>query len=140
MLADDDPDDRLLFQQALEDLSIEQHPLTFPNGKDLIDYLHKAIVLPDLLFLDINMPLKNGLETLNEIKTDKTLQNVPIVMFSTTINPNFVQSAYLAGANLYAAKPSSYTQLVTLLRRILELDAGGLLIKRSMDRFLFESN
>jgi len=140
ILADDDPDDRLLFQQALVDLSIEQMPLTFSNGQALLDYLQNAIVLSDLLFLDINMPLKNGLETLVEIKASQALQHVPTVMFSTTVNPAFVESAYYSGANLFACKPSSYTQLVSLLQKILELDAVGLLAKRSIDRFIFETN
>lgn len=140
MLADDDADDCLLFQQALGDLSIEQKPLTFDNGQALLDYLHEAIVLPDLLFLDINMPLKNGLEALKEIKSHKTLQHVPIVMFSTTRNPHTVQNAFGAGANLYACKPASYVQLVSLLQKILELEVGGLLSHRSMDRFLIETS
>jgi CheY-like chemotaxis protein len=138
LLADDDPDDCMLFTEVLRDLSIEQQPVCVSNGQQLIDFLKESIVLPDLLFLDINMPLKNGVAALKEIKEVAIFRNIPVVMLSTTKHPATVQETYRLGANLYACKPTSYSALVSLVQRILAMDVTGLLRHRSLERFLLE--
>lgn len=138
LLADDDPDDCMLFTEVLRDLSIEQQPVCVTNGQQLIDFLKEAIVLPDLLFLDINMPLKNGVAALKEIKEEVALRNIPVVILSTTKHPATVQETYRLGANLYVCKPTSYSALFSLVQGILAMDVTGLLQHPSPERFLLE--
>ena len=140
LLADDDPDDCLLFEEVLHELGIERKPIVVNNGEELINYLKDAVLLPDILFLDINMPLKDGIAALQEIKSDKTLKQLPVIMLSTTRHPGTVQVAYNLGASLYACKPNGYSQSINLIQKILSLDVTGLLAKRSMDRFLIEND
>jgi CheY-like chemotaxis protein len=140
LLADDDPDDCQLFKEALGDLAIQQQPIIVHNGEQLIQYLKDAVLLPDLLFLDINMPFKDGLTALQEIKAEAHLKHIPVVMFSTTKDQGTVQKAYNAGASLYACKPNGYTALVNLLQKILSLDVTGLLAHRNMERFLIQAD
>jgi CheY-like chemotaxis protein len=140
LLADDDPDDCLLFSEVLQELGIQRKPTVVGNGEELINYLKDAILLPDILFLDINMPLKDGITALQEIKNDKTLRQLPVIMLSTTKHPGTVQVAYNMGANLYACKPNGYSQSVNLIQKILSLDVTGLLSHRSLDRFLIEND
>src|SRR5689334_8593873 len=77
LLAEDDPDDQLLFTDALKALSIVHSPVIVADGQVLMDYLAEAPRLPDLLFLDINMPLKDGLTALEEIKATPALAHLP---------------------------------------------------------------
>jgi CheY-like chemotaxis protein len=140
LLADDDPDDCMLFTEALRDLSIRQQPVIIPDGQQLIDYLKDAVIIPDLVFLDINMPLKDGVAALKEIKAEKSLRHIPVVMLSTTKSPQTLQETYRSGASLYACKPTSYTSLVLLLQKILSLDASGLLAHRSLEQFVIETD
>ena len=139
LLAEDDPDDCQLFTEALSDLAIKQRPIIIHDGEQLVQYLRDTVILPDLLFLDINMPFKDGLTALQEIKAEEHLRHLPIVMFSTTKDLGTVQKAYQSGASLYACKPSGYTLLVNLLQRILSLDVTGLLAHRTPDRFVMKA-
>ena len=136
LLAEDDPDDQLLFKQALEDLTIREQPIIVFNGQQLVDYLKEAMVLPDLLFLDINMPLKDGLTALQEIREMPRLAHLAVVVLSTTSDHDAVERSYELGASLYAVKPTGYELLVDLLRNILSLDVKGILKNRQRTRFL----
>jgi CheY-like chemotaxis protein len=136
LLAEDDVDDQLLFRQALEDLGVRQQPVMVFNGQQLVDYLKRAMVLPDLIFLDINMPLKDGLTALGEIKAIPSLAHLPVVILSTTSDEDTVSRAYELGACLYACKPTGYDLLVDLIRMILSPDNRDLLQNRQRDRFL----
>lgn len=94
LLADDDTDDCLFFKKALEDLPISTHLTTVQDGEQLMTYLSENLVpLPDALFLDLNMPRKNGFECLCEIKDDEKLKDILVVMFSISYprDPNYEQ-------------------------------------------------
>ena len=103
LLADDDSDDRSFFDQALKGLSISSHLTTFNDGEQLMKYLSENLEqLPDVLFLDLNMPRKNGFECLEEIKFDKKLKQIPIIIFSTSFDQNVVNTLYNnGGATFY---------------------------------------
>jgi CheY-like chemotaxis protein len=105
LLADDDTDDRYFFEKALEELSIATKLKTVPDGEKLMDYLYKnPDNLPDVLFLDINMPRKNGSECLTEIKGSETLKRIPVVLCSTSLGDDFANALYENGAHYYLHK------------------------------------
>lgn len=92
LLADDDSDDCLFFKKALDDLQLSVQLTIVNDGEELMNYLFEnSENLPDVLFLDLNMPRKNGFESLCEIKENEKLKNLPVVMFSTSFprDPNY---------------------------------------------------
>ena len=78
--------------------------------------------MPDLIFLDLDMPCKNGLECLKEIRNNSVLHNLPVVVFSSTSRPANIATAYEMGGNLFFIKPSNYKDLVEAVRSILTMD------------------
>lgn len=117
LLADDDEEDRLLFTEAFSELKFKTIVQTVNNGTELMERLNmKNINLPHLLFLDLNMPNKNGIQCLNEIRSDKKLNDISIAIYSTSDNENDMEETFLKGANVYIIKPNSFN----LLKRILE--------------------
>jgi len=105
LLADDDADDRFFFKKALEELTAAVHLSTVANGEELMHFLSKNIgQLPDLLFLDLNMPRKNGSECLAEIKQNKKLQDLPVIIYSTSLNEDVADILYANGAHYYVRK------------------------------------
>ncbi|CAG5070507.1 Protein-glutamate methylesterase/protein-glutamine glutaminase [Dyadobacter sp. CECT 9623] len=119
LLADDDDDDTFLFREALEQVSFESQLFTAANGMELMDTIVKDSINPDLIFLDMNMPVKNGLECLEEIRATPGFEKTPIVVLSTSVAQYLWESAYKGGANLYIQKPTSFSGLVNVLHKCL---------------------
>jgi len=116
LLADDDEGDRLLFKEAFEELKIKTIVHTVNNGMQLMDYLTKKNTpLPHLLFLDLNMPRKNGLECLKEIKSNKNLKDISIAIYSTSASEKDIEETFRNGANVYIKKPSDFNMLKQVL-------------------------
>lgn len=116
LLADDDEGDRLIFQEALEELEIKPIVQTVNNGMELMAYLTKKNArLPHLIFLDLNMPRKNGLECLKEIRSNEKLKDVPIAIYSTSYNEKDMEETFRNGANVYITKPDDFNILKQLL-------------------------
>lgn len=121
LLADDDKDDRFFFAKALEGLSIKTKLTTVNNGEKLMTYLDKnSSELPDILFLDLNMPCKNGSECLMEIKANKNIIDFPVIIYSTSLNDEIADILYRNGAHYYMQK-CGLTQLVAQLESVLTL-------------------
>lgn len=80
---------------------------------------------PCVIFLDLNMPLKNGFECLKEIRQTQKLKNIPVIIFSTTSNPDAIDQTYLLGANYYVCKPLSHKLLIKAIETLLELELWG---------------
>lgn len=101
MLADDDESDRLLFVEAIE--LVEAATIaTVNNGTELMDYFNKAsTVLPDILFLDLNMPRKNGMECLKELRSSTKFNGIYIAIFSTSASEKDIEQTFALGANAY---------------------------------------
>lgn len=119
-LADDDPDDREFFQIALESVCPDCRLVTSKNGDELLDQLQKnSTNFPDFIFLDINMPKKNGLESLEDIKGTIAFSSIPVIMFSTSDNQNHVHAAEKLGAALYMVKPSDFRLMQNRLSDII---------------------
>ena len=118
LLIDDDADDFMIFEGALKeiDAGIEVHYIA--SSREVQD--DGACRMPDLLFLDINMPEKDGFEWLRAIR--ERGYTVPIIMYSTASNPSYVERAYTGGANVYFPKPHSYRTLRLSLERLLSLN------------------
>lgn len=105
LLADDDKDDRFFFEEALMDVPIATQLVTVENGEKLMDYLHKnSEKLPDVLFLDLNMPRKKGSECLSEIKKDEKLRQLHVVIYSTSLREDIADELYQNGAYYYLQK------------------------------------
>ncbi|SHG31007.1 Response regulator receiver domain-containing protein [Flavobacterium micromati] len=116
LLADDDMDDCLFFQEALEELSMAANLSTVNDGVQLMDFLKAAIALPDALFLDLNMPRKSGFECLTELKDNNSFKEIPIIIFSTSLDPEVVNKLYNNGAHYYIRKPGDFN----ILKRVIE--------------------
>lgn len=121
LLADDDPDDRLLFSDVLSEFSRESKLSFAHNGEHLMTMLREGN-LPDVLFLDLNMPLKNGMECLDEIRSDEKLKDLPVVIFSTSSHPGTINRMYEIGAHRYIRKPNDFDGLRQVIRDVLSLD------------------
>jgi len=120
ILADDDTDDCELFQDALKELSIQTQLTISENGVVLMKTLDDTVPPPpDIIFLDLNMPLKNGYECLTEIRYTPKLKDIMVVIFSTTDNQTAIEKTYSLGANYYVRKPNSFELLKKAIEKIL---------------------
>ncbi|MBI5438988.1 MAG: response regulator [Nitrosomonadales bacterium] len=126
LMADDDPDDRLLVEDAFAEIRLE-NPLDFVgDGIELMDYLHRrgdyahlaGTPLPGLILLDLNMPRKNGQEALHEIKQNEILRKIPIVILSTSKAEEDLIASYNLGANSFIVKPVTFDKLVEVIRAV----------------------
>lgn len=136
LLADDDTDDRFFFSKALQTLPIPTHLEVVMDGIKLMEYLHKnAERLPDVLFLDINMPRKNGSECLIEIKEDEKLKELPVVMYSTSLHTDIADLLYKWGAHFYVQK-TDFKELKKILLHILTLMAEKKFARPSRAEFV----
>ena len=123
MLADDDEDDRLFFKEAFKEVKIQYALSTFNDGVLLMDYLNvKENPLPDIVFLDLNMPRKGGLECLKEIRRDNRLKNISIAIYSTSSSDQDVEDTFVAGANVYIKKPNDFAKLKKILTDVVHLN------------------
>ena len=122
LLADDDEDDCLFFKEALDEITVGTTLSTVHDGVQLMDYLKTNISnLPDVIFLDLNMPRKNGLECLAEIKDNENLKNLPIIIFSTSLDGEIVDKLYQKGASFYIRKPGDFSKLKSVIEKALTI-------------------
>ncbi|MEO7444708.1 MAG: response regulator [Ferruginibacter sp.] len=136
-LADDDADDCLIFEEALREINIEVGLSMANDGKMLMSLLSDTQPSkPDLIFLDLNMPLMNGFECLSAIRKDPELKAIPVIIFSTTAVTDFVDKAYDRGADFYVTKPESFSKMKTMLAGILSRDWGSHKAQPRRDTFV----
>jgi len=121
VIADDDIDDQLILKEIIEDYSRHIKTTCLGDGKQLMDHLFKKNV-PDLLFLDLNMPLKTGIQCLSEIRSDKKLKDLPVVVFSTSRNRHDMEQCFANGAQLFYSKPWDLDVFRKLIHSILDID------------------
>ncbi|MBL4655264.1 MAG: response regulator [Bacteroidia bacterium] len=126
LLAEDDDDDYFITVDALKEIGLDQCVRRVKDGEDLMNYLlhnppyenPESSPLPDLIFLDLNMPKKDGREALKEIKANESLKKIPIIIFTTSNSPDDIASTYKYGANSYIQKPDSFDQFISLFQTI----------------------
>jgi CheY-like chemotaxis protein len=117
---DDDDDDRLFFNTALDELKLETKVEYVQDGEQLMKYLAQTDAkLPDILFLDLNMPKKTGYECLVEIKKDKNLKDIVVVIYSTSLALEDIEYTFDQGANFYIQKPNDYKSLKKIINATL---------------------
>jgi len=122
-LADDDEDDRLFFTDAFSELKMSTKVQTYNDGVALMDYLnHDEAILPNVLFLDLNMPRKNGIECLQEIKSNSKFDNIAIAIYSTSSSEEHIEVTFVLGANIYIKKPSDFNTLKKVLSDVITIN------------------
>lgn len=135
LLADDDKDDRFFFSKALKDISVQTQLDTVEDGAELMTYLKKKAKLPDILFLDLNMPRKNGMECLAEIKSNAELKSLSVVIYSTSLNEDIADLLYKNGAHYYVRK-ADLAELKKILFQILTLMVENKFATPSRSKFI----
>lgn len=118
LLADDDTDDCIFFKEALEELPLTTQLTTVHDGEQLMQLLmNDTNELPDVLFLDLNMPRKNGFECLSEIKHSQRLQVLPVIIFSTSFEQEVINLLFINGAQYFIRKPSEFSQFKIIIHQ-----------------------
>jgi CheY-like chemotaxis protein len=127
LVAEDDPDDRLLLRDAFDQADIELDIRVVDNGTELLDYLQRRgpytaenAPRPSIVLLDLNLPQIDGREALRAIKRDLALRTIPIVILTTSRSAEDILTTYDRGAAAYIPKPSSYQGLVNIVRTLCE--------------------
>ncbi len=125
LMADDDPDDRLLLKEALEENRLGNIIDFAVDGQDLMDYLKREgtyanchTPLPGLILLDLNMPRKSGREALQEIKSDPDLRRIPVVIMTTSEAEEDILRSYDLGVNSFVVKPITFERLVEIVKSV----------------------
>lgn len=123
ILADDDADDRMLFEDAINEIEVATALSLFNDGKQLMDYLQKPdTTLPEIIFLDLNMPVKNGMECLLEIRANELLKHLCVAIYSTSSSEKDIENTFVNGANIYINKPNSFAALKKALDKVIRLN------------------
>ncbi len=139
LLADDDEDDCYFFQQALEELSIAASLTIAKDGEQLMQTLTiPSNTLPDVLFLDLNMPRKTGFECLLEIKTHEKLKQLPVIIYTTSMNYESVNFLYEKGAHHYICKQGEFAKLKKVILEALATIAQNEPVQPLKENFIIQ--
>lgn len=123
LLAEDDEDDRQFFREAIERMNLSTKLTMVTDGVYLIDYLkNNPDYMPHLVFLDLNMPRKDGFECLREIRNVLGLKDLPIAIYSTSNASMDMEEAFRLGANIYIRKPSSFDMLNKIVTKVISIN------------------
>ena len=137
-LADDDEDDRMLFSEAIDEIEIRTKLSLFNHGQELMDYLNLPnVVLPNLVFLDLNMPIKNGQQCLVEIRSNPKLKDLCVAIYSTSSSEKDIEETFLNGANIYVNKPNNFSKLREVVEKVLQLNWQYHTSNLNKETFLF---
>jgi CheY-like chemotaxis protein len=118
LYVDDDPEDIEIFVQAVKEAGGSIKCLVAQNGQQAMDILNADLV-PDFIFLDINMPVINGRVILSEIRKDSKFNDIPVIMYSTTMNPREIEELKKMGANQFLNKQNHFQDLCDAVSAIL---------------------
>lgn len=141
LLTDDDTDDCMLFSEVFGEIfPANEARLTIANdGVELMEVLEETVPPPpEVIFLDLNMPRKNGFECLEEIRRSPKLRSIPVVILSTTSNRDVIEKTYRNGANYYVCKPQSYALLKKAVEQVLSLSQEQLNNQPQIEKFVIE--
>jgi len=117
-LADDDAEDCEIFEEALREINANATLTSSKNGQELMNLLNRADSKPDVIFLDLNMPVKNGYQCLKEIRENPALKDHIVVIFTTSSLKEDIDLMYKLGANLYITKPTDFDKLKQVIRKV----------------------
>lgn len=139
LLADDDKDDCLFFKEALEELEFPTRLTTVYDGQQLMQLLTtNSTEIFHVLFLDLNMPRKNGFVCLEEIKQSEQLKSLPVIIFSISYDPIYADRLFENGAQHYICKPNNYSDLTKIIQQALMSVMKQNIPQSSKDNFLLK--
>jgi CheY-like chemotaxis protein len=118
MLIDDDEDDREIFKNAIDHIN-KVSCTYFDSAGDALKVLISGEIAPDVIFLDLNMPIMSGQQFLKAIKSIAGLNTIPVIIFSTSANPKNIREVRELGAHNYIVKPYTYGELIEILKSVL---------------------
>ena len=123
LLVEDSPGDIRLTKEALKESKVANELITMTNGQEAVDYLYRRgryadATVPDIILLDLNLPRKDGREVLKEIKSDKNLKKIPVVVLTISKDEQDILKAYDLHANCYITKPIDLEKFIELVRSI----------------------
>lgn len=121
LFVDDDSDESYLFNEAIEHAGLNVSLSKSKDGNDLLRFL-ELNPTPDIIFIDLNMPYKDGLEALSEIRINHEFNKLPLVIYSTTSNALYIDECYAKGANMFVVKPETFDGIVEVVKTILQID------------------
>ncbi|HEY9665239.1 MAG TPA: response regulator [Coleofasciculaceae cyanobacterium] len=126
LMADDDPDDCMLAEEALAETCLSSQLHFVKDGEELMDYLYQrgkytapgSAPRPALILLDLNMPRKDGREVLRELKADPHLRQIPVLVLTTSKAEEDILSSYNLGANSFITKPVTFSSLIEVMKTL----------------------
>jgi CheY-like chemotaxis protein len=137
LLCDDDLDDCYFFKEVIGTLSQSAKLTVVHDGEQLMQLLTKVSnELPHVLFLDLNMPRKNGFECLLEIKLNKKLKQLPVIMYSTSLDQEVVNLLYKNGAQYFIRKPAEFSQIQKVIQHALTLITQENILQPTRENFV----
>lgn len=120
--ADDDVDDQDFFKEIVSEIGGGHRVYTHDHGMALLEELDNPPPAPDVIFLDLNMPEKNGHQVLEEIRQSPKYKHLPVIILSTSDDEGQINKSKKLGANLYICKPNSYPLFRKMLSSVLAMD------------------
>lgn len=135
-MAEDDDDDYMVFSLAVNELSVKVVLTRAENGEILFKLLENDEKHPDMLFLDLLLPCKNGKDCLREIRANSKYDSMPIVVYSSLEDLQSIEFCYREGSNLYAIKPHSLRELKDVLEKIFSVNWKKMMYYPPMSRFV----
>jgi len=137
LFVDDDADEFYLFNEAIEQ-SLQQVKMDrAKDGNDLLEILGKGDY-PDVIFMDLNMPYKDGLETLIELKSHSLYSKIPVIIFSTSNNNRQIDNCFKQGANMYVVKPETFDEITSMVNKVFALDWKTTVSPPSLNNFVLK--
>lgn len=136
LLCDDDEDDCFFFKDALNEVDSKLNVTTVNSGDELLAVLTNG-TLPDLLFLDLNMPRKNGRECLTQIRQNDKYLQLPVVIYSTSAVESEVEASFTIGANLFIQKSNNFSDFKKTISKI--LDSSKISLLNPKEKFVIQN-
>lgn len=138
LLADDDEDDRNFFYDAFKEIKLNTQVKLVKDGFELMSLLkNREEIVPHILFLDLNMPRKSGMECLVEIKQLDYLKDMAIAIYSTSSSESDIEETFIKGANIYIKKPNYFDALIKTLNVVTTLNWQYQTNNLNKENFLF---
>jgi len=123
VLAEDDEDDRFFFKEAIDKVKVKTILTMVNDGVELMDYLNnQENPRPHVVFLDLNMPRKGGIECLEEIRANKQYNDLTVAIYSTSASDNDIEETFVKGANIYIRKPNDFKILQKVISEVLAIN------------------
>lgn len=121
VLVDDDEDDRMFFADALQEIPLATELTQFHNGQELLDHLlQDDTVIPNLIFLDLNMPVMDGFQCLREIRKNPEFKELVVAIYSTSSSEKDIEKTFVNGANIYINKPNRFEELKKTIGQVVK--------------------